>query len=72
MVDCWLGVCDAGAREDEREMACRIAGVNGASEDKAVTLGDLRTFRTPAQPFVRRCQGDGGLLQADWFKKGAT
>ncbi len=67
MVDCWLGVSDIGAREDEKEMACRIAGVNGAGEDKVVTFGDLCTFRTPDQPSVRSCHGDGGLLQSHWL-----
>ena len=66
MVDCWLGVSDVGAREDERENTSRIAGVNGAGDDEAVTPGDLCTFRTPDQPSIRRCQGDAGLLQWYW------
>lgn len=70
VVDCWLGVGDVGAREDERESAFRIAGVNRAGEDEAVTPGDLCSFRTPDQPSVRRRQGDAGLLQWHWVKKG--
>lgn len=63
MVDCWFGVVEAGAGGHERENTSGILGGNGAGEDKAVTPGDLCTFRAPNQPFVRRRQGDAGLLQ---------
>lgn len=41
MVDCWLGVSDVGAREDEEENTSGIVGGSGAGEDKAVPPGDL-------------------------------
>ena len=67
MVDCRLGDSGVGTRDDERENTSRIVGGNKAGDDEAVTPCDLCSFRTPDQASIRRCQGDGGLLQAHWL-----